>query len=102
NGYGGLGKLVLTGDNTYTGGTEVNSGILVTMAGKEGQGGVLADAGDITVGANGNLWLMAKDTVGDINNSGLVLIGADIVAGAVDNDGMLVLDKKLTAASFAN
>lgn len=102
NGHGGLGQLVLTGDNTYTGGTEVLSGILVTLAGKEGQTGVLADTGAITVGENGNLWLMAKDTVGAITNAGVVLIGADIVAGAIDNDGMLVLDSKLTAASFAN
>lgn len=102
NGYGGLGKLVLTGENTYSGGTEVNSGVLLTLAGKEGQTGVLADTGAITVGANGNLWLMAKDTVGAITNAGVVLIGADIVAGAIDNDGMLVLDQKLTAASFAN
>ena len=102
NGYGGLGKLVLTGENTYSGGTEIHSGILLTLAGKEGQTGVLADTGAITVGENGNLWLMAKDTVGDITNAGVVLIGADIVAGAIDNDGMLVLDKKLTAASFAN
>jgi autotransporter-associated beta strand protein len=102
NGYGGTGQLVLTGDNTYTGGTEVHSGILVTLAGKPGQAGVLADTGDITVGEDGNLWLMADDTVGGITNAGAVLIGADIVAGAIDNDGMLVLDGKLTAASFAN
>jgi autotransporter-associated beta strand protein len=102
NGYGGLGKLVLTGNNTYTGGTVVNSGILVTMAGKTGQTGVLADTGKITVGENGSVWLMAKDTVGDIDNDGLVLIGEDITAGAIDNDGTFVLDKKLTAASFAN
>jgi len=102
NGYGGLGKLVLTGDNTYTGGTEVNSGILVTMAGQTGQTGVLADTGSIKVGENGNLWLLADDTVGAIDNDGAVLIGADIVAGAISNDGTFVLDGKLSAASFAN
>jgi autotransporter-associated beta strand protein len=101
-GYGD-GSLILTGSNTYTGGTEVRSGTLVTIAGKTGQSGVLADDGDIKIGEHGSLYLLANDTVRNIDNAGTTLIGANIVASAVTNDKDFILGTGLLQAqSFVN
>jgi len=91
---GTSGTLVLRGKNTYEGGTDVQSGRLAT----EGTD-VLADKGTITVWEGAELWLGAKDTVGDIVNNGSVLLNDDVQLGELTNNGDFEATKGLKIAS---
>lgn len=85
SGYG-AGTLILQGQNTYTGGTEVRSGTLATTG-----GGTFADTGDILVGEYGKLILATNDTIRDLTNSGEVYVSAEITAEDLVNSGTLTL-----------
>ncbi len=80
-GNGFTGTLVLSGKNTYVGGTDVRSGTLIT-SGED----VLADSGDIDVAGGAKLILGADDTVRDITNDGIVMVTADITARDLVNN----------------
>ncbi|WP_159756898.1 autotransporter-associated beta strand repeat-containing protein [Sphingomonas sp. 8AM] len=101
----GLGRLTLTGANSFTGGFAINNGVVDTYG-----GGTLADTLDVGV-ANGAYYLVGTaDTihnltnagatiasenfgVTDLTNSGFVRVASGFIAdGAVSNSGQLWMD----------
>ena len=77
----GPGTAVLTGNNTYTGGTTVNAGTL-----QLGPGGNLAPTGALTVNAGGTFDLNGfNQTVGDLFGSGLITLGSGTLAAGTAN-----------------
>ncbi|MFK3890575.1 autotransporter-associated beta strand repeat-containing protein [Sphingomonas sp. NPDC079357] len=101
----GLGRLTLTGANSFTGGFAINNGVVDTYG-----GGTLADTLDVAV-ANGAYYLVGTaDTihnltnagatiasqnfgVTDLINSGLMRVANGFIAdGAVSNSGQLWMD----------
>ncbi len=83
DGYG-TGTLVLKGKNTYTGGTDLRSGTLVT----EGDN-VIADTGTVSVADSATLKINGVETIGALNNLGTVEFGKAASTGAIDNDGTI-------------
>jgi outer membrane autotransporter protein len=77
----GPGTTVLTGSNTYSGGTTVNAGTL-----QLGPGGNLAPTGALTVNAGGTFNLNGfNQMVGDLFGSGLITLGSGTLAAGTAN-----------------
>ncbi len=78
----GTGAVALSGTNTFTGGTTVNSGLLQLI-----DGSALADSGALTINAPAVLQVFDGETVGNLSGSGaIVLLTADaLVAGGAGN-----------------
>lgn len=79
----GSGTWTLSGNNTYTGGTTINDGTLISNR----SGGALADTGDVTVNG-GTLEIAQDDTVNDVTLSEGSITGAGTLTAnsiAVDN-----------------
>jgi outer membrane autotransporter protein len=77
----GPGTAVLTGNNTYTGGTTVDAGTL-----QLGPGGNLAPTGALTVNAGGTFDLNGfNQMVGDLFGSGLITLGSGTLAAGTAN-----------------
>ena len=71
----GSGALTLSGVNTYTGDTEINSGNLIVS-------GSLSDSTDVIVGSGASYELAANDVVGSISGAGDVnLASYNLTAG---------------------
>lgn len=91
----GAGTLVLSGTNSFTGGTSINGGTL-TLNG----GAALADSGTLDVGAGGALQLGANETVGALSGAGIIGLNAytlttsastnTTVSGSITGSGGLV------------
>ncbi|WP_240147785.1 autotransporter-associated beta strand repeat-containing protein [Luteibacter yeojuensis] len=84
----GDGTLVLTGTNTYSGGTTVNDGTLIL-----GAGGSLAAGSGVTVNGNGVLDVSAagSQTFGTLDGDGQVQLGgATLAVGAGTYGGTIV------------
>jgi outer membrane autotransporter protein len=100
----GGGATVLTGANTYSGGTQVNAGVL-----RAGVAGVFSPASAVTVAAAGTLDLVGFDqTIAGLTNAGLVSLrgapGARLtVAGDYTGQGgILALNTFLGGDSSAS
>ncbi len=94
----GLGNIVLSGANTYTGLTTINAGIL--QLNKSG-GGTLPSGNSITVNNGGILRISSNQTLADltINSGGTVLIDAGVqltITGALTNNGTFTLENGAT------
>jgi autotransporter-associated beta strand protein len=77
----GAGTLVLTGANTYSGGTIVSAGTL-----QLGPGGSLAPTGALTVNAGGTFDLNNfSQTVGDLFGAGLITLGSGTLTAGTAN-----------------
>ncbi len=84
----GEGTLVLTGDQTFSGGLQINGGTVVA-------GGTMNDVLDITVGTGGTYSVEMTDTVRSIVNNGnhSVILNADLTTTAgFANNGRLVVN----------
>ncbi|MDR6773255.1 autotransporter domain-containing protein [Azospirillum sp. BE72] len=91
----GAGTLVLSGTNSFTGGSSINSGTL-TLNG----GAALADSGTLDVGASGTLQLGANETVGALSGAGIIGLNAytlttsagtnSTVSGSITGTGGLI------------
>ncbi|MCF6344702.1 MAG: autotransporter-associated beta strand repeat-containing protein, partial [Devosiaceae bacterium] len=94
------GTLTLSGANTYTGGTTITAGTL-SLTG----GAAIADVGAVTVDANGTLNLMTSETIGAMNNAGIInlqnsAIGNNLtIMGNYENTGTLKIDVNNLSAS---
>ena len=75
-------RVTLGGQNTFTGGIAVNSGILALNGGK-----ALADTGALTVNAPGVVQLYAGETIGAMSGSGSIGLfdGSGLTAGGATN-----------------
>ncbi|MEZ5879430.1 MAG: hypothetical protein R3D35_02000 [Nitratireductor sp.] len=62
---GGTQTLILSGTNTYTGTTTVNSGTLDLQG-----GAAIIDTGSVVVNAGGTLQVSANETIGNIGGAG--------------------------------
>ena len=94
----GLGNIVLSGANTYTGLTTINAGIL--QLNKTG-GGTLPSGNSITVNNGGTLRISSNQTLADltINSGGTVLIDAGVqltITGTLTNNGTFTLENGAT------
>lgn len=95
----GTGKLTLTADNTYTGGTVINTGTL--QVGNDGATGTLG-AGNVT--NNGTLRFDRTGTVevaGDISGTGGVTLSCPLEAGTVVLSGNNSFSGAVTITSGA-
>ena len=103
SGTGGItkssnGTLILSGTNTYSGNTIVNSGTL--QLNKTG-GGTLPNTNSITVNNGGTLRISSNQTLADltINSGGTVLVDANVqltVNGILSNSGNFTLENGAT------
>lgn len=93
----GAGELVLTGQNSFTGPTTLEAGLLRTA----GEAGRLAGGGVFTVQQGAGLTLGTSEAIGLLTNSGEVRLDAGRhlhVAGLVNTGtGMMLLDGALTS-----
>lgn len=76
----GLGTLVLSGANTFTGTTTVNLGVLQLQNGL-----AIADTAAVTVTAPGSLDLLASETIGSLAGSGNTTLNANTLTTGGDN-----------------
>ncbi|MBV9999305.1 MAG: autotransporter-associated beta strand repeat-containing protein [Verrucomicrobia bacterium] len=74
------GTLILTGANTYTGGTTINNGTLVL-----GKGGSLAATGAVVDNGTFDISQSANQTIGDLSGSGTVDLGAHKLTAGTAN-----------------
>ncbi|TCT02640.1 autotransporter-associated beta strand repeat-containing protein [Aquabacter spiritensis] len=77
----GTGTLELSGTNTYSGGTEIQGGVLLASGGT-----ALNDTGRVTVGAAGTLAVNGSETIGSLTGSGAVAIVGTLSVGADNTD----------------
>jgi len=77
----GLGTLVLTGANTYSGSTTVNGGTLTLAA---ASGGALAATSSVTVNSGGTVLLGASE---QINNSAMITLAGGTLATGNFSEG---------------
>jgi autotransporter-associated beta strand protein len=68
----GIGTLMISGSQTYTGGTVINAGTLVT-----GGNETLADSGAVTVNSGGTFKLGGNETIASLNGAGTANVGAN-------------------------
>lgn len=80
----GLGRLTLTGANTFTGGLAINAGTFETLG-----GGTLADTLDVTVANGANYLIGAADTVHNVSNAGYMYAGEDFGVSTLANTGFV-------------
>ena len=73
---GGAQTLILSGTNTYTGTTTVNSGTLDLQG-----GAAIIDTGSVVVNAGGTLQVSANETIGNIGGAGNVVLNAHLTTG---------------------
>ncbi len=96
----GAGELILSAANTYTGLTTISAGTLSLN-----NGAAIADVEAVTVGASGTLNLMTSETIGAMNNAGIInlqnsAIGNNLtMAGNYENTGTLKIDVNNLGAS---
>jgi fibronectin-binding autotransporter adhesin len=90
-GQNGAGNLTLTGNNTYTGNTQINRGNLIVgdggtngTLGGGSYAGEISGAGSLIINNNGNLTLSGSNTYtgGTIINSGTIKMGSSSAFGA--------------------
>jgi autotransporter-associated beta strand protein len=103
SGTGGItksnnGTLILSGTNTYSGNTIVNSGTL--QLNKTG-GGTLPNTNSITVNNGGTLRISSNQTLSDltINSGGTVIVDANVqltINGILSNSGTFTLENGAT------
>ncbi|MGL6001073.1 MAG: autotransporter-associated beta strand repeat-containing protein [Plesiomonas sp.] len=99
----GHGTLILDGDNTYTGKTQLNVGNLIL--GKDGKGSLASD--EINVKKETQLMINTGDVRGglaanaSLNNDGIVTQNADDTITSFTNTGTLNGNKTLTATTYA-
>ena len=79
-GYEGM--LILRGENTYNGGTDVRSGTLVV----DGNGTLGGPGNALTVGQTGTMLIMSEQDLGHVENDGAIVVAADVEADSVDNN----------------
>jgi autotransporter-associated beta strand protein len=94
----GSNTLVLSGANTYSGFTTINSGIL--QLNKTG-GGTLPSGNSITVNSGGTLRISSNQTLNNltINAGGSVIVDANVqltIDGSLSNSGTLTLENGAT------
>ena len=68
----GTGRQTLSGTNSFTGGTTIDAGTLRVTGGS-----ALADAGAVTVNANGTLDVQQDETIGALAGAGAVTLGVN-------------------------
>ena len=76
----GVGKLTLSGLNSYTGLTDVIGGTLELSGGQ-----AIWDYGRVSVGPAGTLSVLTDETIGSLAGSGAVNLGANLVTGSNDD-----------------
>ena len=74
----GLGKLILSGDNTYTGSSNVNAGELEVS-------GSLNDSSALNVNSSGRYVVSKNDTIGSISGGGEVILNSSQLTVGADN-----------------
>jgi autotransporter-associated beta strand protein len=90
----GSGTITLTGANTYTGTTSINSGKLI-IAGS----GTLGIGSAVTVASGAELQIENEVSVASINNSGTIVVkpgGKLVVSGDVTNNGQFTIEADAT------
>ncbi|MEO0062571.1 MAG: hypothetical protein RLZZ08_1131, partial [Pseudomonadota bacterium] len=93
----GLGTLILTGANTFTGGLAINEGGIDTTG-----GGTLANTLAVTVGAGGSFVLGTADTIGAVTNAGLFTTNADAVLASLTNTGLTTVNAGFAVTGALN
>jgi len=68
----GGGTILISGNNTYTGGTMINAGTLLTSGNER-----LADTGAVTVNTGAAFRLGGNETIGSLNGAGSADLGAN-------------------------
>ncbi len=76
----GTGQTVLSGVNTYTGGTTVNAGTLATLGDDR-----LATSGTVAVNANGTFVLGGNQTLAAVTGAGAMQLGANTLTVGAGN-----------------
>ena len=74
----GLGKLVLSGDNTFTGSSNVNAGEIEVS-------GSLNDSSALNVNSSGRYVVSKNDTIGSISGGGEVNLNSSQLTVSADN-----------------
>lgn len=75
----GVGTLILSGTNTYTGTTTISAGTL-SLSG----GAAIADTARVDVAAAGTLALQSDETIGSLSGSGAVELGSSTLTTGAD------------------
>lgn len=88
----GTGTTILSGNNSYTGGTVINAGTLSTLGNER-----LADTGAVTVNSGATFKLGGNETIGSLSGAGTANVGANTLtlssgsfSGALAGSGDLV------------
>lgn len=86
----GSGKLILTGNNTYSGGTVINGGILEAQSSSAfGSNDVYITSGEMRVNSNGSVTIGGNLT----QNSGAMTINLDSDESQINVDGVTYLEQ---------
>ncbi|SFZ83437.1 autotransporter-associated beta strand repeat-containing protein [Devosia enhydra] len=81
------GTLILTGQNTFTGGIDLRSGTLAVA-----NGGTLATGTDVDISEGGNFQVLTDGLeLGLIDNEGALTVGADLKALGIRNAGSVLM-----------
>ncbi|MBB5754862.1 autotransporter outer membrane beta-barrel domain-containing protein [Prosthecomicrobium pneumaticum] len=87
------GSLTLTGSNTASLGTELRSGTLSVYG---------TMTGDLSIDAGATFVLGAANTLGAVENDGMMVLAAGLTTGSLDNTGTLVIAAALSTADVDN